>query len=426
MGREKQILKDSRGRTLKDGERQKPDGRYEYRYTDGSGKRRSVYSWRLLASDKTPSGRKDAPPLRQMERSIMKDLEEGLDMDGGDISVYQLVHKYVSLRKGVTENTRAGYRTTLKIIEKHPFGKKKIKSVRTLDAKEFLRSLQEDDGRSYSSIHSIRGVLRPAFKMAEDDELIKKNPFNFCLADWVTNDSKRREAITPEQERAFLKFIKEDEHFGEHYYSMVYLLFNTGLRVSEFCGLTMDDIDFEGRMIRVNKQLQCTHKGGVLYIEDPEKLTTQTKTKAGMRYVPMRANVCELLKKIVEERKANAPETEPEVDGYSGFLFLNQRARKGLRPYIGLDLAHIFKHALEKYNSTYKKELPKITPHVCRHTFCTKMVRQLMEPTRLQLIMGHSDISVTLGYYTHTRAVDAKASMEEVDAKLKDDPYDFF
>lgn len=138
MGREKQILKDSRGRTLKDGERQKPDGRYEYRYTDGSGKRRSVYSWRLLASDKTPSGRKDAPPLRQMERSIMKDLEEGLDMDGGDISVYQLVHKYVSLRKGVTENTRAGYRTTLKIIEKHPFGKKKIKSVRTLDAKEFL------------------------------------------------------------------------------------------------------------------------------------------------------------------------------------------------------------------------------------------------------------------------------------------------
>ena len=401
MGREKQTLKDSRNRTLKDGERQKPDGRYEYRYTDGSGKRRSVYSWRLLASDKTPSGKKDAPPLRQMERSIMKDLEEGLDMDGGDISVYQLVHKYVSLRKGV-------------------------KSVRTLDAKEFLRSLQEDDGRSYSSIHSIRGVLRPAFKMAEDDELIKKNPFNFCLADWVTNDSKRREAITPEQERAFLKFIKEDEHYDKHYYSMVYLLFNTGLRVSEFCGLTMDDIDFEGRMIRVNKQLQCTHKGGVLYIEDPEKLTTQTKTKAGMRYVPMRANVCELLKKIVEERKANAPETEPEVDGYSGFLFLNQRARKGLRPYIGLDLDHIFNRALKKYNSTYKKELPKITPHVCRHTFCTKMVRQLMEPTRLQLIMGHSDISITLGYYTHTRAIDAKASMEEVDAKLKDDPYDFF
>ena len=58
MGREKQTLKDSRNRTLKDGERQKPDGRYEYRYTDGSGKRRSVYSWRLLASDKTPSGKK--------------------------------------------------------------------------------------------------------------------------------------------------------------------------------------------------------------------------------------------------------------------------------------------------------------------------------------------------------------------------------
>ena len=119
--------------------------------------------------------------------------------------------------------------------------------------------------------------------------------------------------------------------------------------------------------------------------------------------MPMRANVYERLKEIVADRKSNVLEVEPIIDGYSGFLFLNYRARKGLRPYIGLDIAH-----------------------VARHTFCTKMVRQLMEPTRLQLIMGHSDTSVTLGYYTHTRSVDAKASLEEVDAKLKEDLNDFF
>ena len=425
MGRKKEILYDFRGRKLKEGERQKPDGRYEYRYTDGFGRCKSVYSWRLIASDKTPPGRKAGPPLRQLVREIQRDLHDGIDMSGGDYTVYVLVSKYVSLRKGVTQNTRAGYGTVLKIIEKHSFGKKKINSIRILDAKEFLRSLQEDDGRSYSSIHNIRGVLRPAFRMAVDDDLIRKNPFDFCLADWVVNDSVAREAITPEQERAWLKFIKNDEHFSM-YYPAMYLLFNTGMRVSELCGLTIEDIDFENRMILVNKQLQCTHKGGLLYIKDPEKLTTQTKTRSGMRCIPMRQNVYELLKEVVEQRITNALEKEPKVDGFSGFLFLNYYVRKGLRPYIGLDYAHIFKRALDKYNSIYKKELPKITPHVARHTFCTKMVRMGMEPTRLQLIMGHSEIGITLGYYTHTRSIDAKASLEEVDKKLMNDPDDFF
>ena len=52
--------------------------------------------------------------------------------------------------------------------------------VKLSDAKVFLIKLQRD-GRGYSSIHSIRGVLRPAFQMAVDDDLILKNPFGFEL-----------------------------------------------------------------------------------------------------------------------------------------------------------------------------------------------------------------------------------------------------
>ena len=72
------------------------------------------------------------------------------------------------------------------------------------------------DGKSYSAIHSIRGVLRPAFQMAVDDDILRKNPFEFMLATVVVNDSVTHEAITRKEERAFLEILtisfKEQEH----------------------------------------------------------------------------------------------------------------------------------------------------------------------------------------------------------------------
>ena len=83
----------------------------------------------------------------------------------------------------------------------------------------------------YSTIHSVRGVVRPAFQMAVDDDLIRKNPFEFQLCTVVVNDSVTREAITRKQERKFLEFIKYDEHY-KRYYDGMFILFKTGLRIS--------------------------------------------------------------------------------------------------------------------------------------------------------------------------------------------------
>ena len=85
--------------------------------------------------------------------------------------------------------------------------------------------------------------------------MIRKNPFEFQLATVVVNDSVTREAITRDQERAFLNFVKNDKHFSK-YYEGIFILFKTGLRISEFCGLTKDDIDFVDNKIRVDNQLQ--------------------------------------------------------------------------------------------------------------------------------------------------------------------------
>ena len=113
----------------------------------------------------------------------------------------ELVEKYTSLKTGVRHNTASGYRTVLNILKKEDFSRQRIDQVRLSDAKAWLIKLQQVDGRGYSSIHSIRGVLRPAFQMAVDDDLIRKNPFDFELASVVVNDSVTREAITRKQER---------------------------------------------------------------------------------------------------------------------------------------------------------------------------------------------------------------------------------
>lgn len=319
--------------------------------------------------------------------------------NGGNYTVLTLVEKYVSLKSGVRHNTEAGYKTVINILKKDPFGNKRIDKVKLSDAKAWLIKLQKIDGRGYSSIHSIRGVLRPAFQMAENDDLIRKNPFQFELASVIVNDSVTREAITRKQQREYLKFVREDKHFSR-YYDGIYILFHTGLRISEFCGLTISDVDFKKKCIRVNHQLQRTSQMEYV-IEAP-------KTENGIRYVPMTDEVVESFRKIIKNRKA--PKVEPILDGYTGFLFLD----KNDMPMVALHWEKYMQHILEKYNSIYKVQMPKVTPHVCRHTFCSNMAKSGMNPKTLQYIMGHSDISVTLNTYTHVNFEDAQSELKRV------------
>lgn len=70
-------------------------------------------------------------------------------------------------------------------------------------------------------------------------------------------------------------------------------------------------------------------------------------------------------------------------------------------PEVALHWEKHFEWALGKYNRIHKLQMPKITPHVCRHTFCSNMANAGMNPKTLQKIMGHADIAVTLNVYTH-------------------------
>lgn len=179
------------------------------------------------------------------------------------------------------------------------------------------------------------------------------------------------------------------------------VLLGTGMRVSEFCGLTKADLDFTGRKIRVDHQL-VRERGGKYYVE-------KTKTECGCRYIPMTDEVYRSLQNILSRRKR--VKTETIIDGYSGFLLLD----KNDSPKVALHIENEMRWAMKKYQKLHPdKPLPHITPHVFRHTFCTNMANAGMDIKTLQYVMGHSDVGVTLNVYTHASYDRAAEQMAKI------------
>ena len=135
-----------------------------------------------------------------------------------------------------------------------------------------------------------------------------------------------------------------------------------------------------------------------------------TKTTSGIRLLPMEEDVKDASLRILKNRKKT--KKEPTVDGYGGFFFLDKNGN----PMVALHWEKYMQHAREKYNKEHLLQLPLITPHICRHSYCTNMANSGMNPKTLQYLMGHSDVSVTLNIYTHTGYDDAKKEL----ARLKE------
>ena len=390
---------DSKRRVLRPGESVRADGKYQYKYHI-DGKPHFVYSWKLEPTDKLPKGKKPCLSLRELEKQVNTDLDLLINIVDGQMTVCELVDRYLKTKTGVRQSTKQGYVTVQRLLAKESFGKKTIRSVKTSDAKLFLIKLQQEDGKSYSSIHTIRGVLRPAFQMAVDDDILVKNPFGFQLAGVLVNDAVTREAISKDQMRKFLKFVHDDVVYCK-YYEVVYILFHTGMRISEFCGLTLKDIDLEKRTVNIDHQLQRT--------SDMRYIIETTKTDAGTRVLPITEDVAEMFQAIIEDR--NAPKVEKSIDGYSGFLFYDDNGM----PLVAMHWQHRFNHMVGRYNDIYRVQMPNITPHVCRHTYCSNMAKSGMNPKTLQYLMGHSDISVTMNVYTHIGFDDAEEELKRME-----------
>lgn len=171
------------------------------------------------------------------------------------------------------------------------------------------------------------------------------------------------------------------------------------MRISEFCGLTIKDVDLENNIVTIDHQLLRTSK--------MEYIIQSTKTNAGTRKLPITEDVAYCFRAIIEDR--STPKVEKFVDGYSGFLY---RDKDGM-PEVAMHWQHRFNHAVQRYNDIYRVQMPNITPHVCRHTYCSNMEKARMNPKTLQYLMGYSDIGVRMNTYTHLGLEDAKRELEK-------------
>lgn len=381
--------KDKKGRIFRSGEGQRPNGTYFYRYhRNGDKKWYYIYEPTLEA-------------LRKKEEEIQKDILDGIDYAGGEITVAELVDRYMNLRRGLKENSMRAYGTAIKRIHADPFGQRKIRSVKLSDGKGWFVALH-DAGLKQNTIGIIQSVLRPAFEMAVDDDMIRKNPFKFKLSDVIPKDAYVRSALTKAQQERYLQFIRD--YGKDNYYDDIVILLGTGLRVSELYGLTKSDLDFDRRCIHVRRQLSRT-ANQPYFISSP-------KTKSGIRTIPMTDTVYMALKCILKNRAS--PKVEMLVDGCTGFIFLD----KAGRPKVAMHLENFMRGLQRKHPWALGGDFPKVTPHVLRHTFCTNMQQAGIDVKSLQYLMGHSNASVTLDVYTHTDYNIVKRAFDQAAANL--------
>ena len=155
--------KDNKGRVLKEGESQRKDGLYQYRWTDKFGKRHTMYA-------------NDLKALRDKKKQALE-----FDVEQADviITMYELIKRYETIHKKSLKETSAYTRGQyLRKIKNDSFGEKNISSISTLDAKEWFLSLNEN-GMSQCAIGNMKNIISPAFQMAVDENMISYNPFSF-------------------------------------------------------------------------------------------------------------------------------------------------------------------------------------------------------------------------------------------------------
>lgn len=375
--------KDNKGRVLKEGESQRKDGLYQYRWTDKFGKRHTIYASDLKA-------------LRDKIESITELEKKGINPVAASTTVMELVKRYLDIHKfSLRTTTLNRINTFLNILEDEPFSVKPISTISVSDAKLFIKELYED-GYAYGTIANYKSILKPAFELACEDNILPSNPFSFSLAKVVPKDQKEKNILSKEQYLKFIKFCKRDK-FLMHHVDEIIILYETGLRVSEFCGLTFDDVDFENNTIKVDHQL--------MYVKG-KNVILKPKTKSSIRTIPMSLKAKEAFAHLIDIRIPI--DDEPVVDGYSGFFQISYNGN----PRNGYNVGANIKTAFEKYNKEHPDDpIPfSISPHTFRHTFCTRMIESGMNIKAVQYIMGHSRAEVTLNIYSH---IDSERAIQE-------------
>ena len=419
--------KDNRGRNLKDGEMQEEKGsnkgRYKYQYMDRDGKRKAVYSWRLVPTDRTPQGKRDGLSLREKEAEIERDLQDGIDgQKAGKTTLNELFDLYMAGKSQLKDSTRSNYLYMYRSYVENSLGKKAIASINYSTFKAFYTGLITEKGFKPNSMEIINTILHPVFTSAVRDGYIRSNPSDGLMADIKkshTCEKPKRHALTEQQQAKFVEFTAQSYQY-KHWLPLFTVLLGTGGRIGEILGLRWEDCDFPNSIININHTLiyrKYTDEASHFAITTP-------KTKSGVRIIPMLSDVKAALTEEYKEQLESGF-NESVVDGYSGFIF-KSRDNTVLSPHcVNRAIDRIIKACNTKEEEDAKAErrepelLPHFSCHHLRHTFCTRFCENETNLKIIQEIMGHADITTMMDIYNEATKDKKMESFAGLEGKIK-------
>ena len=416
--------RDNKGRLLRQGELQRSDGKYEYRYYDEKGERKSVYSWKLVDTDRIPSGKRCNESLRSMEKRIRRDLEDGIHTHEADRTTLNgHFDRYIAQKIEIKESTRGNYKYMYDKYVRDEIGYMKLANIKYSDIKRFYLSLIHEKGFKPNSMEIIHTILHPVFSTAVRDGIIRLNP-----TDGVMNEIKRthnwekpkRKGLTESQQSAFISYVSSSPTY-KHWLPIFTVLLGTGCRIGEVVGLRWQDCDFAEGIISINHNLvyRKREKTGKMGFH-----ITTPKTSAGIRIIPM---LEEVRRALLQERLRQMEDgfNDTVIDGYSGFIF-SSRYGEAISPHcVNRAIERICRdyNAEETLRAKQEKRAPQLLPHFSchnlRHTFCTRFCENEKDLKVIQEIMGHADITTTMNIYNEATKERKVASFVNLEGKIR-------
>ena len=388
MARQSTKRKDKDRIVLRKGECQRPNGSYDYRWTDQFGKRHVIYG-------------KTLEELREKEKEVERDISDGIKAEKRNTTINELFDLWCHIKRGLKDNTFQNYKYMYNTFVRPKFGKLKISQVKKSDVKRFYNYLADERGLQASTIDSIHTVLHQVFDLAVDDGYIRSNPSERVLKELKQAhcfQTEKRKALTVAEQELFLDYLRNTPRY-RHWYPIFAVMLGTGLRVGEATGLRWCDIDLDEGLIDVNHTL-------VYYCHGPQKgcsfNVNTPKTKAGERVVPMLGFVKEAFLEERENQKETGISCKASVDGYTDFIFVN---RYGDTQHLGTLNKAIRRIIRDCNDAQFEKSenpevlLPHFSCHTLRHTFTTRMCEAGVNIKVIQDALGHADVSTTLGIY---------------------------
>lgn len=411
--------KDNRGLILEKGESQLKSGKYRFRYYDDKGVAHEVTAWRLRPTDPTPAGRQPGKSLREIEKEIRRQLDEGLKAWNGGTKVKDLVREHMDSMKPYWEaNTIKDKESQYKThIAPSAFGNKRIDKVTPEDVEQFYTELCTKKGLKVSSIGASDRIINAAFSYAVKKRMISNNPAVGALGQVrkkIGEPKTQRHALEESELDALLSFVKE-KYIA--WYPLFYFLAWTGCRIGEALGLSWQNVDFQREVIHITKTLEYVPIDGKCKF-----IWKEPKTAAGVREIPMLRDVKKILQELrPEPDKVTDINSRTKEPTFKDLVFVGIESGA---PMTSANVNNALNRITAQYNKTHSEQLPDISPHIFRHSFTCWLVENFSHgenPSLLdnlkyiQKILGHSDASTTLNVYAELR----KDKLEEKHETLR-------